>query len=174
MASFADFSGATVDIAIWSNVEMGLAIAAGSLATLRPLVRMVLRRVGLSSSGGDYNPYAGNTTNSGLRSRPKTKTRNTVNDINSNEFYPMDAMGGHKSHAWSEIKDPAIESPSALKVTTETQVTVSRVSALGMPGGSRKKNEDDDTESQEGLRTEESNENLKGETAAVPVSFLRK
>ncbi|KAL4864052.1 hypothetical protein BDV12DRAFT_205952 [Aspergillus spectabilis] len=34
-----DFLYATVEIAIWSNIETGLGITAGSLATLRPLLR---------------------------------------------------------------------------------------------------------------------------------------
>lgn len=34
-----DLSDATVDIALWSNIEVGLGISAGSLATLRPLLR---------------------------------------------------------------------------------------------------------------------------------------
>lgn len=35
----ANKSDATVQIAIWSNIEVGLGISAGSLATLRPLLR---------------------------------------------------------------------------------------------------------------------------------------
>lgn len=42
---------ATVDIAIWSTTEQGLAITAGSLATLRPLFRIVGHRLGLTSVG---------------------------------------------------------------------------------------------------------------------------
>ncbi|KAL3471740.1 integral membrane protein [Aspergillus californicus] len=34
-----DFLWATIEIAIWSNIETGLGITAGSLATLRPLLR---------------------------------------------------------------------------------------------------------------------------------------
>ncbi|KAL4969453.1 putative integral membrane protein [Aspergillus stella-maris] len=34
-----DFLWATIEIAIWSNIESGLGITAGSLATLRPLLR---------------------------------------------------------------------------------------------------------------------------------------
>ncbi|KAB8226011.1 hypothetical protein BDV33DRAFT_162792 [Aspergillus novoparasiticus] len=34
-----DFLYATVEIALWSNIEVGLGITAGSLATLRPLLR---------------------------------------------------------------------------------------------------------------------------------------
>jgi hypothetical protein len=44
-----DFLYATVDIAIWSDIEQGLAITAGSLATLRPLYRKVATRLGLST-----------------------------------------------------------------------------------------------------------------------------
>ncbi|KAI0586086.1 hypothetical protein TUN199_01042 [Pyrenophora tritici-repentis] len=45
-----DFLWATVDIAIWSDIEQGLAITAGSLATLRPLWRQVSASLGLNSS----------------------------------------------------------------------------------------------------------------------------
>ena len=45
-----DFLYATVDIAIWSDIEQGLAVTAGSLATLRPLWRLLSSRIGLVSS----------------------------------------------------------------------------------------------------------------------------
>lgn len=43
-------SGATLDIAIWSTTEQGLAITAGSLATLRPLIRLVGHSLGFTSN----------------------------------------------------------------------------------------------------------------------------
>jgi len=46
-----DFLYATVDVAIWSDIEQGLAITAGSLATLRPLYRKLF-----SSSVGSSEP----------------------------------------------------------------------------------------------------------------------
>ncbi|KAL0935744.1 uncharacterized protein CTRU02_210335 [Colletotrichum truncatum] len=46
---------ATVDIAIWSTTEQGLAITAGSLATLRPLFRMVVHSLGFTSMGPSIN-----------------------------------------------------------------------------------------------------------------------
>ncbi|KAF5027370.1 hypothetical protein F66182_530 [Fusarium sp. NRRL 66182] len=46
-----DFLWATIDIAIWSTTEQGLAVTAGSLATLRPLLRLLGRRLGISTSG---------------------------------------------------------------------------------------------------------------------------
>ncbi|KKY15728.1 putative integral membrane [Diplodia seriata] len=51
-----DFLYSTVDIAIWSDIEEGLAITAGSLACLRPLFRIFRARllgIGGSSSSGD-------------------------------------------------------------------------------------------------------------------------
>ncbi|KAK6857748.1 hypothetical protein PG995_005447 [Apiospora arundinis] len=45
-----DFLWATVDIAIWSDVEQGLAICAGCLATLQPLIKRTAQLVGLWSN----------------------------------------------------------------------------------------------------------------------------
>lgn len=46
-----DFLWATLDIAIWSDTEQGLAITAGSLATLRPLYRKLATHFGISTTG---------------------------------------------------------------------------------------------------------------------------
>jgi hypothetical protein len=54
----ADLPDATLDIAIWSNIETGLGISAGSLATLRPLLR-VLRG---SSAPESYSMGAGGSS----------------------------------------------------------------------------------------------------------------
>ena len=45
-----EFLYATVPIAIWSEVEMSLAITAGSLATMRPLYRLVAQKFSWRSS----------------------------------------------------------------------------------------------------------------------------
>jgi hypothetical protein len=52
-------TGATLDIAIWSTVEQGLAITAGSLATLRPLFFIAVHKLGLSTSPSAYRPSGG-------------------------------------------------------------------------------------------------------------------
>ncbi|KAI3398338.1 hypothetical protein diail_9430 [Diaporthe ilicicola] len=44
-----DFLFATVEIAIWSTVEGGLAVTAGSLACIRPLFKVLIHRLGLST-----------------------------------------------------------------------------------------------------------------------------
>ena len=49
ISNIKDTPDATVDIAIWSTTEQGLAITAGSLATLRPLFRIIGQSLRLSS-----------------------------------------------------------------------------------------------------------------------------
>jgi hypothetical protein len=53
-----DFLYATTDVATWSTVEPGTGITAGSIATLRPLVRHWLWRMGLAEA-----PRKGRTRN---------------------------------------------------------------------------------------------------------------
>ncbi|EUC41376.1 hypothetical protein COCMIDRAFT_106331 [Bipolaris oryzae ATCC 44560] len=54
-----DFLWSTLDIAIWSSVEQGLAITAGSLATLRPLFFIAMSKLGLSTRNPSaYRPSA--------------------------------------------------------------------------------------------------------------------
>ncbi|EMD89543.1 hypothetical protein COCC4DRAFT_124963 [Bipolaris maydis ATCC 48331] len=54
-----DFLWSTLDIAIWSSVEQGLAITAGSLATLRPLFFIAMSKLGLSMRNPSaYRPSA--------------------------------------------------------------------------------------------------------------------
>ncbi|KAH6645813.1 hypothetical protein BKA67DRAFT_86689 [Truncatella angustata] len=55
-----DFLYATVDIAIWSAVEQGLAITAGCLATLRPLLKEISYSLGWTKpSTGSGGPTSG-------------------------------------------------------------------------------------------------------------------
>ncbi|KAF3035053.1 hypothetical protein E8E11_003338 [Didymella keratinophila] len=51
-----DFLWDTLDIAIWSSVEQGLAITAGSLATLRPLFSLCMHHMGLSTRPTQQRP----------------------------------------------------------------------------------------------------------------------
>ncbi|KAI3054688.1 hypothetical protein CBS147353_11403 [Aspergillus niger] len=62
-----DFLYATVEIALWSNIECGLGITAGSLATLRPLLRKWLG----SSADHEYDasPFPGHSSSRPLGKR---------------------------------------------------------------------------------------------------------
>ncbi|CAF3472934.1 unnamed protein product [Fusarium graminearum] len=52
----------TVDVAIWSIIEQGLAITATSLATLRPLFKLAGHRLGLASQPTALRPYGHKST----------------------------------------------------------------------------------------------------------------
>ncbi|CAI4215911.1 unnamed protein product [Parascedosporium putredinis] len=64
-----DFLWNTLDIAIWSTIEQGLAITAGSLATLRPLIKLLAFRLGLTTKPKSMRPsdYATNSRPLGVR-----------------------------------------------------------------------------------------------------------
>jgi hypothetical protein len=70
------FSGATVDIAIWSTVEQGLAITAGSLATTRPLLRLVSAKM-----GHGYSSTAGPSNDSGYQPQAEPNNKELGKDI---------------------------------------------------------------------------------------------
>jgi hypothetical protein len=57
-----DFLWATLDIAVWSDVEQGLAITAGSLATLRPLYRKLAATFGINTTGKGDGKSSGMAT----------------------------------------------------------------------------------------------------------------
>jgi hypothetical protein len=68
-----DFLYDTVDIAIWSDIEQGLAVTAGSLATLRPLYRIVARSLGFSQSASE--PQSKRSDRGWYRSTPNKPKR---------------------------------------------------------------------------------------------------
>ncbi|KAJ4293192.1 hypothetical protein N0V90_008474 [Kalmusia sp. IMI 367209] len=82
-----DFLWATLDIAIWSTVEQGLAIAAGSLATLRPLMQIVTKKLGISTTHSRGRPSAYGLSGSQPLSRRKGSKGNldgwTLTDLSS-------------------------------------------------------------------------------------------
>ncbi|KAJ5783546.1 uncharacterized protein N7518_009223 [Penicillium psychrosexuale] len=86
-----DFLYATYQIAIWSNVEAGLGITAGSLATLRPLLRMW--------TGSHSDPYYNN--NSGFPSAfPGGRSRSASRQLGGgdNRPFPLGSLddSGHR------------------------------------------------------------------------------
>ncbi|KAF6809058.1 integral membrane protein [Colletotrichum sojae] len=95
-----DFLYATVDIAIWSTTEQGLAITAGSLATLRPLFRLVGSRLGFTSmgpSGVDHSERGGAPSAMGGR----------VKDVSNNSSASRHARRGPFSLTTFMAKDDA-------------------------------------------------------------------
>ncbi|KXJ89089.1 hypothetical protein Micbo1qcDRAFT_213432 [Microdochium bolleyi] len=66
-----DFLWAATTVSIWSQIEAGLAIAAGSCATLRPLFKIMLHKLGLTT---DTHTTPTNPSNAYGRSHSNNKT----------------------------------------------------------------------------------------------------
>jgi hypothetical protein len=79
-----DFLFATKNVAIWSTVEPGVGITAGSMATLRPLLQTLLWRLGLASAPSFARAR---TPSQPSRSRPKAGQKQ------------------HRSHSWLGLSD---------------------------------------------------------------------
>lgn len=85
-----DFLWATTDIAIWSTIEQGLAITAGSLATLRPLFFVAMTKLGLTTtqrgekrpSGPSYSGKSGPLAGGSTRSNQKLQTSDSLRPDN--------------------------------------------------------------------------------------------
>ncbi|BCS21212.1 putative PTH11-like integral membrane protein [Aspergillus puulaauensis] len=70
------FLYSAIPIAIWSSIEIGFSITAGSLATLRPLFRTFTSR-----SSTKYSPFANGPLNPSISRRPRKSRSNGINLI---------------------------------------------------------------------------------------------
>ncbi|KAF5667225.1 integral membrane protein PTH11 [Fusarium heterosporum] len=80
-----DFLWNTLDIAIWSTIEQGLAITASSLATLRPLLKLAGFRMGFTSKPLSVGP-------SGYMSSPRTPGPGTGNGFGRGDAYTLSSV----------------------------------------------------------------------------------
>jgi len=85
-------AGETLDTAIWSTVEMGLAITAGSIATLRPLLRIAAHKLGWQTGSSGTNPSG----DSRLRARSRVKTP----AHNTSDMLRLSSIPKSKSPGW--------------------------------------------------------------------------
>ncbi|KAF1846663.1 uncharacterized protein K460DRAFT_356309 [Cucurbitaria berberidis CBS 394.84] len=122
-----DFLYATVNIAIWSDIEQGLAITAGSLATLRPLFRLIASKFGFTSTSnpsgptkpsvirnpqwnsvpdndGRKKPFFSNLTNP-MRRSEKGSTRDNEEEYGMGDLQPMRLRDDLVDEASSEKSD---------------------------------------------------------------------
>ncbi|KAH7021619.1 uncharacterized protein B0I36DRAFT_334894 [Microdochium trichocladiopsis] len=86
-----DFLFAATTVSMWTQIEAGLAIAAGSFATLRPLFRIMLVKLGLTTDtvptygrhgpGGDHNYHASSGGGGIGSSSAFTKSRATARNM---------------------------------------------------------------------------------------------
>ncbi|KAH7384567.1 hypothetical protein BKA66DRAFT_569817 [Pyrenochaeta sp. MPI-SDFR-AT-0127] len=94
-----DFLYATTDVAIWSTVEPGIGITAGSIATLRPLVRHCLWRMGLATAPGDRRSRSYHPSKSEQKRRDRRGYRRS---LSPSDLIPTE-LGGTTS---TEITGP--------------------------------------------------------------------
>ncbi|KAK5062888.1 hypothetical protein LTR84_004963 [Exophiala bonariae] len=106
-----DFLWATVNIALWSDIELGLAITAGSLACLRPLYHVVAVKLGLTTSktsrdaNQDYQKSGGRKTPNisgpfNLVSFNKADTWRLSGHDNSDTFRPIGLDDNGNKDMW--------------------------------------------------------------------------
>lgn len=190
-----DFLYATVDVAIWSTVEQGLAISAGSLATLRPLLKQVGYKLGVTTrpSGAGYGKmgtpgYAGSRTGPASRRRGSQSAVDALNLDTFSSTFSTKCEAGIKQHSGrepplpggismgrtyeisSEYMDPA-EKKSENKTDNKTDNKSKRLSSPLKKATWQRKLESD-SESIEALQPESSGETIGGNKHVVPRSFL--
>ncbi|KAK8092001.1 hypothetical protein PG997_002362 [Apiospora hydei] len=112
-----DFLWATVDIAIWSDVEQGLAICAGCLATLQPLIKRTAQSVGLwsihtgpgaSASGLPPQTIGSMDRHKASRARAARENGNftlaTFQRVSEDDEEDLDLEGNHRRGGGGESK----------------------------------------------------------------------
>ncbi|KAI0127605.1 hypothetical protein BJ170DRAFT_380675 [Xylariales sp. AK1849] len=124
-----DFLWATVDIAIWSTVEQGLAVAAGSLATLRPLAKLIGWKLGFTNGpsaayGSEYGKM-GNTRGS-QADQLNSRRRGSQNAV---DVLRLDNLKGDARSGVSVLA----RSPSAYQVSCQAGAHNNYGQELGYP-----------------------------------------
>ncbi|KAI1497914.1 hypothetical protein F5X99DRAFT_395330 [Biscogniauxia marginata] len=163
-----DFLWATVDIAIWSTTEQGLAITAGSLATLRPLYRMAAQRLGMWSSTTGLAQSGNMPKTIGSSGMGKSGGRYGKGSQGSRSYggdFSLTTFARTDEEAQDGRRDNQLKMNNAIVCTTD--ITVKRSSIWG----SSKEDRSRHNESQEELHLKSSKDAF-NDSRAVPKSFL--
>ncbi|KAL4916629.1 hypothetical protein BDW62DRAFT_101186 [Aspergillus aurantiobrunneus] len=125
-----DFLYATVQVAIWSAIEVGLSIAAGSLATTRPLFRVFFSRLSTSHTFTDdpSDPSSNINNNENKYRKSKSNSRRTSDRL---------ALAALDSGLGSSV--PASASASASAPTSASRTSNSIDKARGGSSGDGRK-----------------------------------
>ncbi|KAF7118893.1 hypothetical protein CNMCM5793_008529 [Aspergillus hiratsukae] len=124
-----DFLYATVQIAIWSNIETGLAITAGSLATVRPLFRVLNSRTGSS-----YHVF--DSSGQGRKRQhqfPLGDVESNVNSHHDRKRNPKDVhLGTTISAGRNEVGASDFTTSSTEQLTGKSSVPMRAISSIGV------------------------------------------
>ncbi|KAI6083852.1 hypothetical protein F4821DRAFT_183194 [Hypoxylon rubiginosum] len=188
-----DFLFSTVDVAVWSTIEQGLAISAGSLATLRPLLKQIGYKLGVTTrpSGPGYPSYGkmgtplGGGSHMGPSRRRGSQSANDALNLdtfttfstkceaggtNQSSIREQPLPGGISMGRTYEISSEYMD-PAAKKSVTKSEKKSKRLSSPFNKATWQQRTESD-SESIEALQTESSSEGIEGNKHAVPRSFL--
>ncbi|KAJ4989717.1 integral membrane protein [Stagonosporopsis vannaccii] len=113
-----DFLYATTDVAIWSTVEPGIGITASSIATLRPLIRHLMWRMGFASAPGhSHTFYPSNSV------QKRKDRRGYRRSLSPSDLVPTQRGGGTST----EIKGPISLTAASMNREGPTTTQPSRV-----------------------------------------------
>lgn len=154
-----DFLWATLDIAIWSTVEQGLAITAGSLATLRPLFKILGYKLGLTSKPTSYGATA---ASGGFATHQSAHMRSTTRKA-SRAGLPDDDY--HNSRFGSGLDNDAEAGFAGAKAEGGSGIPLGRVE-VRITGGRKNHHGNDDVERMRTLSEKNESEEALHKTAA--------
>lgn len=121
-------SGATLDIAIWSTTEQGLAITAGSLASLQPLAKTVGQRLGVWDTrrtlGKSSDNHARTFGSNQVSRQSRKKSRSAKDSYGMTTFDIDDAEGGiYRLSSGDDDKKGAVPGKNQIVLTREVDIT---------------------------------------------------
>ncbi|KAI8935515.1 hypothetical protein NX059_008086 [Plenodomus lindquistii] len=127
-----DFLYSTTDMAIWSTVEPGIGLVAGNMATLRPVFRQCLWRMGLSSEprgrqGGAYYPSDNN--------KRRKDRRGYRRSLSPSELFPTEVNGTILTEICEPRWTTSQDMDSLPKITVSDATVTETVSDTDAPGG---------------------------------------
>ncbi|KAH7093331.1 hypothetical protein FB567DRAFT_172568 [Paraphoma chrysanthemicola] len=111
-----DFLYATTDVAIWSTVEPGIGIVAGSIACLRPLFRLWFWRLGLADAPRDRRSQTYYPSNSGQKRKDRRGYRRS---LSPSDLVPTEYNGTTSTEIYGPRKwaDEGVNIPPEIVVT---------------------------------------------------------
>ncbi|KAH6655360.1 hypothetical protein BKA67DRAFT_657307 [Truncatella angustata] len=162
-----DFLWATVDIAIWSTTEQGLAITAGSLASLQPLAKRMGQRLGIWQTQQTRSKGSKDMLPKTIGSLDQSKRHKKLGSRSANDTFGMTTFDNNDWNDRDEGRREGVDSypmKNQIMLTRDVTVTTKRGSMWTV---SEKKG----NESEEEL-TQKSSKDAYIEELAVPRSFL--
>jgi hypothetical protein len=117
-----DFLYATTDVALWSTVEPGIGITAGSIACLRPLFRIWLWRLGLAGPPREHRSRTSYRYNSSQRHKDRRGYRRS---LSPSDLVPTEVVGTTSIEIFSTRKHEDVDNNSPPEITLTAPETES-------------------------------------------------